>query len=488
MNSQLLILVSLIIPIIGIIFISLFKEKSNCREASTLLAAIALIFCTYSLLPNILEGVRPELVLFSITNNLAIHFKVEPFGMLFACIASFLWLINSIYSIGYMRSNNEKNQTRFYIFFALAITSTMGIAFSANLFTLFIFYEFLTLSTYPLVTHKGSDKAKRSGRIYLGILLTSSICLFLPAIIWTYNLADTIEFTNNGIFNESYEPIIITSLLLIFVYGIGKAALMPIHYWLPSAMVAPTPVSALLHAVAVVKAGVFSIVKIIIYIFIPTLLSETNNINFLLYLAGITIIIASIIALRSDNLKRRLAYSTISQLSYVILATALLVPISIMGAIFHILAHAFGKITLFFAAGAIYTATKKTEISQLNGIGRTMPLTMLAFAIGSLSMIGVPPTAGFLSKWFILQGALEIQSWFAISVIIISTILNAAYFLPIIYAAFFLTPNAKSQHSYNEAPVLILTALLFTALITIILFFFPQVPMQLIGLLIGVSL
>ena len=488
MNNQLLIISSLFIPIFGIIFILFFKKHSNLREVSTLITSVALIYCIYSLLPQVLDGLRPELELLRITNNLILHFHVEPLGMLFACIASFLWLINSIYSIGYMRANNEKNQTRFYVFFALAIASTIGIAFSANLFTLFIFYEFLTLSTYPLVTHKGSEKVKRAGRVYLGVLLTTSICLFLPAIIWTYSLTGSIEFTNNGIFNRSHQPLIIVSLLLIFAYGIGKAALMPIHYWLPSAMVAPTPVSALLHAVAVVKAGGFSIVKIVIYIFSPTLLSEVTSVNFLLYLSGITIIFASIIALRSDNLKRRLAYSTISQLSYVILATALLASISIMGAILHILAHAFGKITLFFAAGSIYTATKKTEVSQLNGIGRAMPWTMLAFAVGSLSMIGIPPTAGFLSKWFILQGAIDIQSWFAISVIVISTLLNAAYFLPIIYVAFFRDPDTKEGYLYNEAPILIVLTVLSTALVSIILFFFPQIPIELISLLIGEGL
>jgi len=488
MNNQLLILVALLLPVIGVLCISLTKNNINQRETSTLIVSMALMYVVYSLLPDVLNGINPELYLFDVTPGLSIHFQVEPLGMLFACIASFLWFINSIYSIGYMRVNEYKNQTRFYIYFALAIASTIGIAFSANLFTLFIFYEFLTLTTYPLVTHKETDEAKRAGRIYLGILLATSICLFLPAIIWTYQLTGTIHFTPGGVFNDQHESVVIVILLIIFVYGIGKAALMPVHRWLPSAMVAPTPVSALLHAVAVVKAGVFSVVKIIIYIFSPALLSDVIDVNVLLYLAGTTILIASIIALRSDNLKRRLAYSTISQLSYVILATALLVPISIAGAVLHIVAHAFGKITLFFAAGSIYTATKKTEVSQLNGIGRSMPWTMLAFAIGSLSMIGIPPTAGFLSKWFILQGALDIQSWFAVSVIVISTLLNTAYFLPIVYFAFFRDSGIKNEQRYNEAPFPIVFTVFSTACITVILFFFPEIPLQLIRLLVGVGI
>ena len=488
MNSQLLILVALLLPVIGVLCISLTKNNINQRETSTLIVSIALMYVVFSLLPDVLNGVNPELYLFDVTPGLSIHFKIEPLGMLFACIASFLWFINSIYSIGYMRANGYKNQTRFYIYFALAIASTIGIAFSANLFTLFIFYEFLTLTTYPLVTHKETDEAKRAGRIYLGFLLATSICLFLPAIIWTYQLTGIIHFTPGGVFNDQHESTVIVILLIIFVYGIGKAALMPVHRWLPFAMVAPTPVSALLHAVAVVKAGVFCVVKIIIYIFSPSLLSDVIDVNILLYLAGTTILIASIIALRSDNLKRRLAYSTISQLSYVILATALLVPISIVGAVLHIVAHAFGKITLFFAAGSIYTATKKTEVSQLNGIGRSMPWTMLAFAIGSLSMIGIPPTAGFLSKWFILQGALDIQSWFAVSVIVISTLLNAAYFLPIVYIAFFRDSGKKKEQGYNEAPFPIVFTVFSTACITVILFFFPEISLQLIRLLVGVSI
>ena len=473
MNSQLLILVALLLPVIGVLCISLTKNNINQRETSTLIVSIALMYVVFSLLPDVLNGVTPELYLFDVAPGLSIHFKIEPLGMLFACIASFLWFINSIYSIGYMRANGYKNQTRFYIYFALAIASTIGIAFSANLFTLFIFYEFLTLTTYPLVTHKETDEAKRAGRIYLGFLLATSICLFLPAIIWTYQLTGIIHFTPGGVFNDQHESTVIVILLIIFVYGIGKAALMPVHRWLPFAMVAPTPVSALLHAVAVVKAGVFSVVKIIIYIFSPSLLSDVIDVNILLYLAGTTILIASIIALRSDNLKRRLAYSTISQLSYVILATALLVPISIVGAVLHIVAHAFGKITLFFAAGSIYTATKKTEVSQLNGIGRSMPWTMLA---------------GFLSKWFILQGALDIQSWFAVSVIVISTLLNAAYFLPIVYIAFFRDSGIKKEQRYNEAPFPIVFTVFSTACITVILFFFPEISLQLIRLLVGVSI
>ena len=480
MSDTGLLILALLLPLIGSIVIVLCHKHPNLRESATLLTASCLLVIVYSLLSSVLDGKRPQLTLFEILPGLDLSLRLEPLGMLFACIASLLWLISSIYSIGYMRGNKETHQTRFYLCFAIAIASTMGIALSANLLTLFIFYETLTLSTYPLVTHKGNGEAKQSGRLYLGVLLTTSICLLLPAIIWTQTLAGTTDFRAGGILPTTLDRVSLLTLFMLFAYGIGKAALMPMHKWLPAAMVAPTPVSALLHAVAVVKAGVFSVVKITSYIFSPAVLSESLDINLVLYLAGFTIIAASIVALKADNLKQRLAYSTISQLSYVILATALLVPISILGAAIHILAHAFGKITLFFAAGAIYIVSHRQHVSELNGIGQRMPITMFAFAVGSLSMIGVPPTAGFLSKWYILQGAFSIENWTAVMVIIISTLLNAGYFLPIIYAAFFKEPVPAEDAGVSEAPLPIVIALSFTALMTIILFIFPDITLRLL--------
>ena len=323
--------------------------------------------------------------------GIAIAFRVEPLGMMFAALASLLWIVNSIYSIGYMRGNQEKNQTRFYIFFAVAISAAMGIAFADNLFTLFLFYEILTLSTYPLVSHKGDAKTINSARVYLGILLSTSIGLLLPAIIWTYYVAGTGTFTEGGILAGNLAGPAVGLLLGLFVFGIGKAAVMPVHRWLPAAMVAPTPVSALLHAVAVVKAGVFAITKVIVYIFgIEFLFAEPSG-GWLLYITAFTVIAASLVALKQTNIKRMLAYSTIGQLSFVLMAAATLKPFAEVGAAVHMVAHAFGKITLFFAAGDIYTASKKTEIFQLRGIGHRMPWTMTAFTIGALSMIGVPP-------------------------------------------------------------------------------------------------
>ncbi len=464
---------ALLLPLLGAIGILLAgRIGPNLRESVTLVTAGALAWNVWSLIPSLMAGERPEFTLLQVVPGIDIAFKIEPLGMLFAALASGLWIVNSIYSIGYMRGNNEKNQTRFYVFFALSLAATMGIAFSANLFTLFLFYEALTLSTYPLVSHKGDRDTVNSARVYLGILLTTSIGLLLPAIIWTYLAAGGGDFTAGGILEGKVEGPALGLLLGLFVFGIGKAAVMPVHRWLPAAMVAPTPVSALLHAVAVVKAGVFSVTKIIIYIFGVEHLFSTPSSSWLLYAAAFTIVVASLVALRQTNLKRLLAYSTVAQLSYVVLAAAVLKPLAEIGASIHIVAHAFGKITLFFAAGAIYVASKKTELPQLAGIGRRMPWTMTAFTIGALSMIGVPPTGGFVSKWYILAGAFESDNYVAIFTIIASTVLNAAYFLPIIFAAWFGREAIEGAKEHGEAPWPAVLALTFTAALTILFFLF----------------
>ncbi|MFT6310757.1 MAG: multicomponent Na+:H+ antiporter subunit D, partial [Porticoccus sp.] len=341
MQAQLLWIIG--VPLLAAVGIGLVGQRhQNIREAITLIAGIILAVLVWSLMPEVLAGERPNAHLVSMLPGISLEFKIEPLGMLFAALASLLWIVNSIYSIGYMRGNKEHHQTRFYICFAVAIAGAMGVAMAENLLTLFVFYEVLTLSTYPLVSHKGDAKSVASARVYLGILLATSMGLFLPAIIWTYSVTGTLAFTPGGILAGNIAGPAVGLLLALFVFGTGKAALMPVHRWLPAAMVAPTPVSALLHAVAVVKAGVFTITKIIVYIFGLDLLVASPATDWLIYAAIFTIITASFIALRQTNLKRLLAYSTIAQLSYVILATALLMPLSLMAAALHIVAHAFG--------------------------------------------------------------------------------------------------------------------------------------------------
>ncbi|MDH3319530.1 MAG: monovalent cation/H+ antiporter subunit D family protein [Betaproteobacteria bacterium] len=475
MTSAQLIAACLVVPAAGAAGIALAGSWPNLRESVTLGTAALLLACVLGLLPTVLAGGVPQLFVLEMLPGIALGFRVEPLGMLFALVASGLWIVNSVYSIGYMRGNDEGHQTRFYVCFALALAATMGIALSANLLTLFVFYEMLTLVTWPLVTHHGDNEARKGGRVYLGVLLGTSIGLLLPAVIATWAIAGTLEFTPGGVLGSASSATL-GLLLALYMFGIGKAALMPMHRWLPAAMVAPTPVSALLHAVAVVKAGVFAVVKVIVYVFGTGALAATTASDWLPTVAGFTVIAASVVALRSDNLKRRLAYSTVSQLSYVVLAVAILAPLSVIGATLHIAAHAVGKITLFFAAGAIYTAAHKTEVSQLDGIGRRMPWTMGAFAVGVLSMIGLPPAAGFVSKWYMLAGALQAEHWVAVGVIAASTLLNAAYFVPIVYRAFFRAPQGKA---HGEAPPAMVLALLASAGATLALFFFPHVPLAL---------
>ena len=473
-------LLAVALPFAGAVGIALAgRIGANVREATTLVVAGALAYVVWSLAPSVLDGGRPEVGVAEVVPGIELAFAVEPLGMLFAALASLLWIVNSLYSIGYMRGNNETSQTRFYVLFAVSLAATIGVAFAANLFTLFVFYEVLTLATYPLVAHRGDRSTVESARVYLGVLLTTSIALFLPAVIWTHLAAGTTDFTVGGILEGKLEGPAVGLLLALFVFGIGKAAVMPVHRWLPAAMVAPTPVSALLHAVAVVKAGVFAVTKIIVYIFGVDFLFASPGTEWLIYVAAFTIIAASVVALRQQNLKRLLAYSTVAQLSYVVMAAAILKPLAEIGAAIHIVAHALGKITLFFAAGAIYTAARKTEVHQLHGIGRRMPITMAAFTIGALSMIGVPPTGGFVSKWYILAGAFEADNYVALFTIVTSTALNAAYFLPIIYLAWFAPEEPSRAPTHGEAPWPSVLALSLTAALTIAFFLFNAPVLEL---------
>ncbi len=474
MSLAQLALLALAVPFAGIALIVAAGRHPNLRETATFATAITLFFIVLSLAPAVLAGERPRAVLFEMLPGLDLALEVEPLGWLFAAIASTLWVVSTAYSIGYMRGNQEGHQTRFYACFAAAIGAAIGIAFAGNVLTMFVFYEALTLVTYPLVTHHGDEEARRGGRVYLSYLIGTSIVFLLPAVIWTWLAAGSLDFRVGGLLAGQLESGTAAILLALYMFGIGKAALMPFHRWLPAAMVAPTPVSALLHAVAVVKAGVFAVVKVVVYVFGVDSLAALGGAEWLTAVAAFTIVAASVVALAADNLKRRLAYSTVSQLGYIVLAASLLTPLAVAGAALHLVAHAFSKITLFFVAGAIYTAAHKTLVSQLDGIGRRMPWTMGAFTVGALSLIGIPPFVGVVSKWYILQGVVQAQSWVAGAALLASTLLNAAYFLPIVHAAYFKEPTGEP---HGEAPLPMVIALTLTAAGTVALFLFPGLPL-----------
>ena len=380
-----------------------------------------------------------------------------------------------------MRGNNEKNQTRFYIFYSLSIFGALCVAWSSNLLVLFIFYEFLTFATYPLVVHKETEESIKASRLYLGILVGSSLMLFLPAIIWVWYSVGTLNFADGGILNNTFDPAYAPILLFLFVFGIGKAALMPLHWWLPAAMVAPTPVSALLHAVAVVKAGVFSILMVICYIFGPEFMNSSGSGKFLIWASTITLFLSSVIAIRKNDIKARLAYSTVSQLSYIILGGAIATNYSLIASVSNIMMHGVGKITLFFCAGAIYVSTKITKITDLNGIGHKMPLTFIAFSIGALSIIGIPPLGGSWSKFYLLLGAAQSELTIIIIILAISTLLNTYYLLDPVFRAFFMEKN-ESVKSVNH-PLTVYPALC-SAFLVILLFFYIDPLLQLVNLII----
>ncbi|MFH1169101.1 MAG: proton-conducting transporter membrane subunit [Chloroflexota bacterium] len=448
------------------------SKRPNIRETWTILAALAKFGIIASMLPSVLQGRYPEITLFSISPGISLALKVDSLGMTFGLIASFLWILTSFYSIGYVRGLSEHRQTRYFASFAFCLSATVGVAFSANMLTFLIFYEMLTIAAYPLVIHKETREAIASGRKYLVYLLTGGTALLL-ALALLYQVSGSVEFQPGGFLSAQVSKNMVMALFSLFLIGFGvKSALMPMHSWLPSAMVAPTPVSALLHAVAVVNAGVFGFARAFGFVIGPAALKEIGAMNIVAGLAGATIVIASLMAFRQDNLKRRLAYSTIGHLAYIVLGVSLLSPYAWSGAILHLVNHATMKITLFFCAGAIYVKTHRENISELNGIGRQMPITMAAFAIASMGLAGMPPVNGFISKWYLLQGTVDAGQYVFLGILLLSGLLNAGYLLSIVARAFF--KPADGPRRFDEASPLLVVPLVITALLSLALGIFPD--------------
>jgi multicomponent Na+:H+ antiporter subunit D len=451
----------------------LLNNRERLRDLVSPLAAIAMFAIVVSMAPTVLAGGTVELRLFEILPGIDFAFRVDALGMVFATVSSLLWIVAAIYSIGYMRHLNEHAQTRFFACFASSLAAAAGGAFAANLFTLVIFYEVLSLVTYPLVYHHEDEEGWRGSRKYLVYLMGASKSVLLAALALTYHIAGSLDFVAGGLLAGSdASAALLTVVYFCYLFGFAKAAVMPMHAWLPAAMVAPTPVSALLHAVAVVKMGVFCVLRVVFHVFGTGLVGGLGLGIATAYLASFTILMASVYALTRDDLKARLAYSTVSQLSYIVLGAVLLSPVAMVGGIIHIAAHAFSKITLFFCAGSIYCASGKRNISDMAGIGRRLPWTMGAFFVASLSMIGIPPTAGFVSKWYLAEGAVAARETVFLVVLLVSSILNAAYFLPISYAAFFQAERQESRTTVREIP-LVTIPLVATAILSVLMGIFP---------------
>ncbi|WP_434732981.1 monovalent cation/H+ antiporter subunit D family protein [Rhizobium sp. YTUHZ044] len=451
----------------------LLNNRERLRNLVSPLAAIAMFAIVLSMAPTVLAGGTVELRLFEILPGIDFAFRVDALGMVFATVSSLLWIVAAIYSVGYMRHLNEHAQTRFFACFASSLAAAAGGAFAANLFTLVIFYEVLSLVTYPLVYHHEDEEGWRGGRKYLVYLMGASKSALLAALALTYHIAGSLDFVAGGLLAGSdASAALLTVVYFCYLFGFAKAAVMPMHAWLPAAMVAPTPVSALLHAVAVVKMGVFCVLRVVFHVFGTGLVGGLGLGIATAYLASFTILMASVYALTRDDLKARLAYSTVSQLSYIVLGAVLLSPVAMVGGIIHIAAHAFSKITLFFCAGSIYCASGKRNISDMAGIGRRLPWTMGAFFVASLSMIGIPPTAGFVSKWYLAKGAVAAGETAFLVVLLVSSILNAAYFLPVSYAAFFQAEKQESRVTIREIP-LVTIPLVATAILSVLMGIFP---------------
>jgi multicomponent Na+:H+ antiporter subunit D len=482
-------LLALLAPLVGAALVMANGKRPNVREACSLIAAAVMFGITVSLIPAVLHGGKLlHLTLFQLfpatatSSGLSIALRADALSMVFAVSASFLWVVTVFYSAGYMRGLEEHAQTRFSTCFALALFGALGCAFADNLLTLYLFYEIVSICTYPLVAHHQDEEGYESGKKYLVYLTATAKGLVLPAMVLIYVLSGTLDFATNlhtGIIPANVHHGIIAALYACCILGFAKNGVMPFHNWLPSAMVAPTPVSALLHAVAVVKVGVFSTVRVMLYVFGTDLMRDLNLGLPTAYFVSFTIVVGSIVALSKDNLKARLAYSTVSQLSYVILGVALLTDAGIQGGVIHIANHAFSKITLFFCAGAIYVATHKKNISEMSGLGRVMPFTFGAFALASLSMIGAPPVAGFVTKWYLLNGAWDAHSVAIIGVLLISTLLNAAYFAPVVYQGFFgKASESDVKHRFTEAHPALVVPLSITAVISVLIGLYPAFFMQ----------
>jgi formate hydrogenlyase subunit 3/multisubunit Na+/H+ antiporter MnhD subunit len=454
-------LAAVLVSAVAIVLILLSHRRPNVREGWSVLAALVKFGIVASMLPDVLDGTTYRIGR-EFLPGIAFVLRAEPLGMLFATLASLLWIFTAFYATGYMRGLEEHGQTRFFAAFAGSLSAAIGIAFAGNLVTLFVFYELLSVATYPLVAHDETDEARAAGRKYLAYtFFGGGVCVLAGAVL-VFVQTGTTDFVQLAGQTAGADPGPLAFALLAVGFGI-KAAIVPLHSWLPDAMVAPTPVSGLLHAVAVVKSGVFGIARLVLDVYggqppilslsaLPIQVSSVGMGDLLATAAAITLLVASLIALRQDNLKRRLAYSTVSQLSYIVLGLGLLGPGALIGGLLHIPAHAFMKLTLFFCAGSIHVETNTDEISELSGIGRRMPLTMTAFAIASAGMAGIPLVAGFVSKWYLLVGAIDVgQPVFAVA-LLLSGVLNIAYFWPIVYAAFFETPDRHDAKPVLEFP------------------------------------
>jgi len=449
-------LLAISLAFVMIIVVVLFRRWPRLRHAVSVGAAVLLFGIVASLIQPVQQGQTPTTNLGTLVGTVELSFQADPLGLLFALTVSGLWIVTVTYNIGFTAGDGLTHRTRYLAALWLSIGSGLGVAFASNLLVLVVFYELTTIGTYPLVAHYGSERARKVGVEYVWYVIGGGT-LVVGGTVIIYALAGTVTFVPGGI-PELAE--IATDRSLAAYVALGsllagfavKGAVMPFHAWLPKAMVAPTTVSGVLHAVVVVKSGVFGIARTVLEVFGPDATATMGVAVPLAMVAGSTIIIGSLLALKQDDLKRRLAYSTIAHLSYVVFGVALLTPAAVAGGLVHIGAHGITKLALFFCVGVVTIETGHKKVSEIAGIGRQYPVTMGAFAVGACSLAGLPLFAGFVSKWYLLVGSAEIH-WAVPLVFVLSGALNVAYFWPIVYAAFFETPETADPKPLIDGPL-----------------------------------
>lgn len=460
------ILLSSLLP--GLIIFALREEQQRLRAALNLGGVGVKLLLVGTMLYGVSQGMEFRFSL-AFLPGAPLVLQGDALSLLFVTLSSVLWALTTLYAIGYLEGSPLRS--RFFGYFSLCVSATVGLALAGNLVSFLLFYEMLTLATFPLVVHRGTPESLRAGRVYLAYTVGGG-ALVLIGVAMLHSLAGTPDFRAAGYLLEQVgeHDMALRVAFVLLILGLGvKAALVPLHGWLPKAMVAPAPVSALLHAVAVVKAGAFGIVRVVYDVFGAEALSELELNRPLLWLAAFTILYGSVRALQQQELKKRLAYSTISQVSYITLGVALLGPVAAVGGLVHLVHQGLMKVTLFYCAGNFAETLGIHRIREMDGVGRRMPWTMAAFSVGALGMIGIPPIAGFISKWTLGLGALEVGQDWVVLVLLGSALLNAMYFLPLLWRGWFARPAAWHEDSYADARFETHWMLLLPPLITALL-------------------
>lgn len=470
--SAVILLIAVLIPFVGgfVLFGAKEWEYKKLQMVSELLVIAT------SLLVGLIILKKPEeeFLFFQLTGNLRMVLKLDGLGSIFAGLVAFLWPFANLYAFEYM-SHEEKRRHTFFGFYTMTYGVTLGIAFSGNILTMFFFYELLTLVTVYLVMHPMHKKAIRASRMYLYYSLGGAAFAFLSIICLTV-FGDTSNFVLGGVLDlqkVSQHPNWVLTMFLLAFCGFGvKAAIFPFHGWLPRASVAPTPVTALLHAVAVVKSGAFAIIRIIYYSYGAQFLKGTWAQYVVTAMAMVTILYASTMAVKEIHIKRRLAYSTISNLSYILLGAVMMTPLGMIGAVCHLVIHAFMKICGFFCVGAVMHQTGKNYISEIEGLGRRMPVVFGCFTVAAVSLTGIPPFGGFISKWNLGTAALASENplgYAAMGVLLYSAFMTAIYMGTIVLKAWFpreeeiltFTENEKDPGWKMKLPVIVFACMIF---------------------------